>query len=109
VASASLYFLLLLFLPSYSVYFSQIKGRVDIGIELVVDLKFEVKQGVRALLEWVNKDCVYAHSHARAHYTRTGAVLHLETETSEAPVQDEARRYTFVKRRNELYRGSSLV
>ena len=52
-------------------------------------------------LERFNKDY--------ARYKNGVVVLHFETNTSDVPDKDEARLYTFVKKRNELYRGCSLV
>jgi hypothetical protein len=73
---------------------------VNTGIEIALNLKFEGKNGIRAHLERFNNG-----------YKRykNGVVLHFETKRSDAPDKDEARLYTFVKKRNELYRGSSLV
>ena len=76
-------------------------GRVNTGIEIALNLKFKGKSGIFAHLERFNKDY--------ARYSKNGAVLHFETNTHDAPDKDEARLYTFVKKRNELYRGSSLV
>ena len=75
-------------------------GRLDMGIEIALNLKFDDKIGIRAHLERFNNG-----------YKRykNGVVLHFETKRSDAPDKDEARLYTFVKKRNELYRGSSLV
>ena len=75
-------------------------GLVNTGIEVALNLKFDGKSGIRAHLERFNKDY--------ARY-KNGVVLHFETNTSDAPDKDEARLYTFVKKRNELYRGCSLV
>jgi hypothetical protein len=73
-------------------------GRVNTGIEIALNLS---KSGIFAHLERFNKDY--------ARYSKNGAVLHFETNSRDAPDKDDARLYTFVKKRNELYRGSSLV
>mmetsp|Transcript_8578 Transcript_8578/g.12802 ORF Transcript_8578/g.12802 Transcript_8578/m.12802 type:complete len:105 (-) Transcript_8578:231-545(-) len=71
------------------------------GIDLVLNRKFEGKSGIRTHLDRFNKDY--------ARHEETGVVLHFETETTEVPVKNDARLYTYVTRRNELFRGASLV
>lgn len=84
--------------PLIDFYFN---GRVNMGIELALNLKFDGKGGIRDHLERFKNDY--------ARYEKTGVVLHFETESSKVPDVAEGRLYTFVKKRNELYHGSTLV
>jgi hypothetical protein len=84
--------------PLIDFYFN---GRMNLGIELALNLKFDGKSGIRSHLERFDKDY--------ARYEKNGVVLHFDTNTSDAPDKNEARLYTFLKKRNELYRGSSLI
>eukprot|EP01035_Chromulina_nebulosa_P027162 gene27162-35679_t len=78
-------------------------GRVNTGIEVALNLKFLGKSGISTHLKRFNEGKDYAR------YSKNGVVLHFDTNTSDAPDENEARLYTFVKKRNELYCGCSLV